>query len=263
MKKTLFAALILITAMVSGIITAGAETALPRENLALDADVEADNSFENNQYFSTVYLTDGVHVPLDEDLHAGWSIDPFSVIPRDEPVNVTVDLGRSYMLDTVVIRPCLYNNGEKMPSCFEVQISDDYKTWTAVAKVEDLVLEAADDQIYTFEPVRARFVRIAITKHSDKVDPTGSYLSEFSELEVYGEALPATEKPTEAPTPEPTEAPEETPVPTAVPAATETEDAREDNDKSDSGKGIIIAIIAVCAVAAAIACVFVFTRRKK
>ena len=118
--------LTIVLTLAAAVFTASAEQALPeRENLALEAEVEADNSFEGNQYFSTAFITDGVHVPLEEDPHAGWSVDPFSVIPRDEPVTVTVDLGLKYMIDTIVIRPCLYNNGEKMPSSYEVQISDD------------------------------------------------------------------------------------------------------------------------------------------
>ena len=257
---------VMLTAVLAGgtLTAAASDQALPeRENLAYEADVEADNSFEGNQYFSTAYLTDGVHVPLEEDPHAGWSVDPFSVIARDEPVNVTVDLGKKYMLDTVVIRPCLYNNGEKMPSCYEVQLSEDYNNWTTVARVEGLALTAADDQIYTFEPVRGEYVRVAITEHSDKVDNTGSALSEFSEIEVYGEELPATPtpEPTATPSPAPTEAPTEEPTeePTAVPAGT-----GEDDRSGKLPLAAIIAIIAisVCAVAAAVV-VLVKAAKKK
>ena len=162
MKKLIFAVIAIAVMISAACAVSFAEedpAAVPslevRENLALECEVTATNSFENNQYFSTVYLTDGVHVPLEVDQHAGWSIDPF------------------YLLDTVVIKPCLYNNGEKMPSSFTIDISEDGSNYTTVKEVTGLALTAADDQIYTFEPVRGRYVRIAITEHSDKRDNTG------------------------------------------------------------------------------------------
>lgn len=255
MKKLIFA-VIAIAVMISAVCAVSfAEedpAAVPslegRDNLALECEVTATNSFENNQYFSTVYLTDGVHVPLEVDQHAGWSIDPFSNIPRDEPVDIEVDLLMVYLLDTVVIKPCLYNNGEKMPSSFTIDISEDGSNYTTVKEVTGLALTAADDQIYTFEPVRGRYVRIAITEHSDKIDNTGSYLSEFSELEVYGEAI----KPTEAPaTPEPTPTPE--PDPTEPPAA---EPTAEPGKPQKKGCGSVmtgcVSLVLIAAVATVI-----------
>ena len=190
----------------------GADPLKGRENLALECEVTASNSFENNAYFSAAFITDGIHLPFEIEPHQGWSVDPFSVIPRDKAVDIEVDLLIVYMLDTVVIKPCLYNNGEKMPSSFTVDVSEDGSSYVTVKEVTGLTLEAADDQILTFEPVRGRFVRISITEHSDKVDNTGSYLSEFSELEVYGEKIKPTEAPaTHEPTPAPTEAPADAP----------------------------------------------------
>ncbi|MBO4327558.1 MAG: discoidin domain-containing protein [Clostridia bacterium] len=270
MKKIAAAALTIILALsIGAAIPAGAETAIDRENLALETDVEADNSFENNQWFSAAFLTDGVHVPLDEDPHAGWSIDPFSVIPRDEPVNITIDLWRTYILDTIVIRPCLYNNGEKMPSTYEVQISEDGSTWTTVAQVEGLVLTEAEDQIYTFDPAPGRYVRIAITEHSDKVDGTGSYLSEFSEIEVYGEKIPATEAPTEEPTEEPTQEPtaeptqEPTTPPTSEPVVQPTEKTADNDSSKNGGKTAAIIIGAVLGAAAIAAVALIIAKNSK
>ena len=268
MKKLLTAALSILLILTSCAAPAFAETALDRENLALEGDVEADNSFENNEWFSAAFLTDGVHVGLDEDPHAGWSIDPFSVIPQNELINITVDLGKKYMLDTVVLRPCIYDNGLGMPRCFEVQISEDNTTWTSVAKVEALVVTEAVDQIYTFDPAPGRYVRIAITEHSDKVDNTGCYLSQISEIEVYGEKIPATPTPTAEPTAEPTEAP--TAEPTAEPTAVPTEEPAQNNGntgedvKGNGGKtaAIIIGAVAAAAVIAAVVTVLVKKRKK-
>ncbi len=156
-------------------------------NLALHKNVEAPNSYEDGTYFSRTYLTDGVHVPLAENTHAGWSVDPYSAIGRTDPVDLTVDLEDEYLLSTVVLRPAIYNGGASFPSDYEIQVSTDGQTWTAAAQGKDIKLDAAIDQSYTLAQVPARYVRIHITRHSEVTDVgTGGALSQIGELEVYG-----------------------------------------------------------------------------
>lgn len=160
-------------------------------NLAQNKKVTAKNSYEDGTYFSASYITDGVNLPMSETTHAGWSVDPYSRIGRNDPVDVTVDLEDVYSLNTVKIMPCVYNDGGLMPSDFEVLISEDGKDWKKVASVKDNKPGGAD-LTFTLDNFNGRYVRVHITKHNETPDVgTGGCLSQFGELEVYGKEVGA------------------------------------------------------------------------
>jgi len=167
-------------------------------NLALHKDVDAPNSYQEYTYWAKDFLTDGINVPLDENTNAGWSVDPNSKISRDDEVTVTVDLEEAYLINTVILKPCIYNSGETMPSDFKIQLSADGSSWTDVASVKDLELTEALDQVYTFDYTEGRYVRVLITRGSAVSDATGAALSQLGELEVYGrEVADGVPEPTE------------------------------------------------------------------
>ncbi|MBO7407344.1 MAG: discoidin domain-containing protein, partial [Clostridia bacterium] len=237
-------------------------------NLALGRKVTAANSYEDGTYWAKAFLTDGVNVPLDQSTNAGWSVDPFSGIGRNDPVEIKVDLEDVYLLETIILKPCIYNGGASMPSNYKLLVSADGKNWTEVAAVTDLKLSEAIDQKYTFDPVEGRYVKVAISRHSEVADNTGTSLSQIGELEVYGrepgaptdtpaatDEPAATGEPTTATTGEATAEPvttEETavtgePAATDKPTTTEEEKAIADttpnnNDKSRTGLIIAIAV---------------------
>lgn len=156
-------------------------------NIALGKRVTGANSYEEGTYFSLAYLTDGINVDLNVNTHQGWSVDPYSAIKRNKPVDLVLDLECDYVINTVVLRPCIYNGGGSTPSDFEIQISSDQKEWKTVKTVEGLKLETPADQYYSIEPTEGRYVRIHITKHSETTDVgTGGALSQIGEIEVYG-----------------------------------------------------------------------------
>ncbi|MBO4325772.1 MAG: discoidin domain-containing protein, partial [Clostridia bacterium] len=254
-------------------------------NLALHKKVSAANSYEDGTYFSRSYLTDGINVTLDKNTHAGWSVDSFSGVGPEDPVEVKVDLEDPYLLDTVILKPCAYNGGASAPRDFKVLVSDDGKEWTEVASVEGLELDEAIDLKYTFEPIEGRYVKVAISRHSAQVDRTGTSLSQFGEIEVYGRELtaetpaaatdvPATEPPAE-PTDEPaTDAPAEpTDVPatesgtTAEPVATDqVSEPTSSSSQKQTGKGnagLIAGVIAAVALIATGVTAAVVIRKKK
>lgn len=220
-------------------------------NLAKGRKVTAANSYEEGTYWAKAYLTDGINVPLDQNTHVGWSVDPYSGIGRNDPAEVTVDLEDPYLLNTIILKPCIYNGGASMPADFKLLVSADGKSWTEVASVTDLKLSEAIDQKYTFEPVEGRYVKVKITKQSEMVDNTGTSLSQIGELEVYGREIGAP-----APTDEP-EATDEPAAPTGEPQVTD-----EPADGKGSKTGLIIGIIAGAALLA-IGGAVVFIKKKK
>ena len=163
--------------------------------LSLKKPISADNSYEEGVYFSRNYLTDGVHADIDVNSHQGWSTDPFSGNGETDPIDITVDLGDEYLLDTVILRPCIYDDGGNFPRDYVIQVSTDNQNWTDVASAQNIELDAATDQPYAFDYIRGRYVRIHITRHSATRDGgTGAYLSQIGELEVYGIDIPHTDK---------------------------------------------------------------------
>lgn len=197
--------------------TALAPIAAEGVNIALGKKVTAGSSYEDGTYFSTAYLTDGIHTDLNTNPHQGWSVDPYAALGVDTPVWITVDLGDEYRVSSVMLRPTIYNDGGTMPSDFEIRVSKDNKEWVTVRKEAGLKLEEATDQVYTFNATEGRYVQIYITRHSSTVDVgTGGSLSQIGEIEVFGTELapdPGEETtPDTHPETEPATDPDTTPV---------------------------------------------------
>lgn len=211
-------------------------------NLAVGKKVTASSTYEDGTYFSTAYLTDGVYVDLTINPHQGWSTDPYGALGVDTPVWITVDLGDVYLVNSLMLRPTLYNNGEMSPSDFEIRVSKDNKEWTTVRKEAGLEMTEAKDQVYNFTATEGRYVQIYITRHSSTVDVgTGGALSQIGEIEIFGteigtdpgeETTPGTEPVTE-PTTDPVTDPETTPV--TEPTTDPVTDPADPTDTSETG----------------------------
>jgi hypothetical protein len=155
-------------------------------NLAQGASVSATSSYEEGTYFMKKFLTDGVQVPMDENQHQGWSVDPFDVLGENETVDVIVDLELEYDIDAVILRPTIYCGGTSFPRDYTVEVSTDKETWVKIGEGKNVAMTEALDQSYSADSVPGRYVRIRITRHSALVDATGGYLSQIGEIEVYG-----------------------------------------------------------------------------
>ena len=176
-------------------------------NLAQGASVSATSSYEEGTYFMKKFLTDGVQVPMDENQHQGWSVDPFDVLGENETVDVILDLELEYAIDAVILRPAIYCGGSSFPRDYTVEVSTDKESWVKIGEGKNVTMTEVMDQAYDADSVPGRYVRIRITRHSALVDATGGYLSQIGEIEVYGKdrsADPGT-------TPEPDTAPDTTP----------------------------------------------------
>ena len=155
-------------------------------NLAQGASVSATSSYEEGTYFLKKYLTDGVQVPMDENQHQGWSVDPFDVLGENETVDIIVDLELEYDIDAVILRPTIYCGGTSFPRDYTVEVSTDKESWVKIGEGKNVAMTEVMDQSYSADSVPGRYVRIRITRHSALVDATGGYLSQIGEIEVYG-----------------------------------------------------------------------------
>ena len=159
------------------------------ENLALGKPVSATSDYVAPEgIFKASYLTDGENPKHMEvyKTHNGWSVSPYDTIGRDDPVTVTVDLGDVFNVTAVMLQPAYYGP-DMFPTAYRIETSPDGNGWQTVASVSGISGATQDSEyIYTVDNVRARYVRIVVTKHSPIVSGS-SYISQIGEMEVYGE----------------------------------------------------------------------------
>jgi hypothetical protein len=167
---------------------------IPRRNLALHRKVTASDTRYFPKWppklnsFALVRLVDGERHML-QKTHGrmphnyGWSSEATG---RHMPRWVAVDLGEECEVSEVRLYPRDDEGGEGigLPVALTIETSLDAETWHEVASREDLP-KSSDPVILTFEPVKARYVRVVGEHH--RPEPTfGMYIMQFVELEVYG-----------------------------------------------------------------------------
>jgi len=132
---------------------------------------------------SAARLTDG------ESGGAGWSSKAFSAYAdhRLYPEYVTVDLGRNYEIQRVVLYPGGVGMaaGKGFPEDFTVQVCREGEPWkTAVEKRGYPAPENGKAQAFDLAKAEGRFVKIEATRLREA--EAGKYRFQLSELEVYG-----------------------------------------------------------------------------
>ena len=112
---------------------------------------------------------------------SGWQ--SASPATSGNPVNVTVDLGKVYEVDSVVLYSASAG-ASTLPRNFRVEVSYNGVTWNTVGTYTDVVATGAQGQAYTakFARTYAQYVRVVITGDSD------AGYSEIAELVVCGSA---------------------------------------------------------------------------
>lgn len=156
----------------------------PYENLARGKTVTTKTTYENDG-FSRNYLLDGVYpVGVFPDGfvpgNSGWT--SVGEATPDNPEDVTVNLGRAYMIDQVKLYP-VYGAGY-YPIQYTVQVSQDNSSWETVATVTERQIgipDTNDPVIHEFEPRLARYVKISITESFFYLEAH----AQLAEIEVY------------------------------------------------------------------------------
>ena len=154
-------------------------------NLALNSTVTATSSYQEGTKFKKEFLTDGVYSSSNLTSKLGWSVNPSDKLAKNKSVDIVVQLKDKYWIEGVVLRPTLHDNGKSFPLEYTISVSADNKKWTTVNKVSGVKLSSALDQHYEVDGIKAQYVRIRITGHSDVIE-SGCYMSAIGEIEVYG-----------------------------------------------------------------------------
>lgn len=150
-------------------------------NLAAGKAVFVSQSEGSNGEFAYM-ANDGVRVSSSSA--KGWS---FKLTSKVSSAYLTVDLGKSTEFNRVDLfdsgTPGNENYGKKLPQSFEIQYSDDNKTWSTAVSVTNFITERGTAPTFTFPASKGRYVRIYIER-SD-INKIGKYI--ITELEIYND----------------------------------------------------------------------------
>ncbi len=194
-KRALSFALSLILALAPFALLPWAEAfAADSYNFAIGQSIQASSDYVNPEgFFNAQFLVDGewgtYAVPGDK---LGWHTDPFQTIEETTPVDITLTLDGTYVLNEIVLKPQKWSNGQAFPRDYLLQVSMDGQTWTTVAEGKGVNASAAGNaQVkpisYPIAETQLKFFRIHITRHSTQFDAnTKAYYSGIGELELMG-----------------------------------------------------------------------------
>ena len=162
-------------------------------NLAVGRPVHAAHSLENSTW-SVSHLVDGERRSRDDA--KGYTSNPPSTSP--EAVEwVSVDLGAPTALEAVVLYPRTQTPNDKgvsadgagFPRTFQIQVSDDNRTWRTIREVVDHVQQGATPQSYLMDGAVGRYVRVHVTVLGEPAGDDaqrGYYRFQLVEFEAYG-----------------------------------------------------------------------------
>ncbi|MFR1758871.1 MAG: discoidin domain-containing protein, partial [Christensenellaceae bacterium] len=163
-------------------------------NFALNQSISATSDYIPPEgFYSAQFLVDGSWETLEgSNVKLGWNTDTNVPLAETDPVDITLALDSSYALERIVLKPMKWSNGDAFPRDYELQVSTDGKTWQTVASDTGVSAHAGSNTAVqpityeSFDPVRIRYFRVHITRHSAQVDQSGSYTSAIGEIELYG-----------------------------------------------------------------------------
>ncbi|MFK7693177.1 discoidin domain-containing protein [Paenibacillus sp. HJGM_3] len=148
-------------------------------NLAKGKTVFASSSYETANT-GKKFLVDGIRSTTKDSF--GWSSDVYNT-SSTKWVWATVDLDSSYIVSRVDLYPRDDGQyaGNNFPVNFELKVSSDNENWTVVKQISNYPINPKGVQSFSFDPVRARFVRV-----EGLGIKTWIYGMQLAEMEVYG-----------------------------------------------------------------------------
>jgi hypothetical protein len=165
-------------------------------NIAVGKNKEVSSKTENAQGWTVNAVNDGV-IEAQEGIHVGWTSEVNKYIEGnfdEKDVNewVVIDLGKEYNITRVVAWPRQTPGQEGLyfPVDYQVEVSNDNKTWTKVyTKTDDNGAEDfnADARIIDLTNAKGRYVRFMGTKltNVNSITPNDGLLMQLAELEIY------------------------------------------------------------------------------
>lgn len=154
------------------------------QNIALNKPiVDYSSNYETPQWNNSIhFITDGDHT-------TNWASDIYAGHSAPDGVEyITIDLQSIYTLNRVQIYPYYdYQSAHcfttsSFPEDYDVQVSLDGVSFQTVAQLRGGITKA-EPQIHEFSPIKARYVRIYVTKMT--AHASLGYFVQFSEVEVF------------------------------------------------------------------------------
>ncbi len=144
------------------------------ENIALHAQIYCDTSRGSDGWYMS-YLNDGKR--FSAGVSNGWQ-----AADNAETAVIKIDLGQSVAFNRIDLYPAgdRFDYGEYMPSDFVISISEDGENWYKLATATGFKTEGCAVPSIRFDMVRARYVRVIISKFNGKK-------VQLAEIEVYND----------------------------------------------------------------------------
>ncbi len=154
------------------------------ENVALNKYVQASGSAWDGDMWGIQMVTDGsiMQTEFEDGGTNGWMSNAVSDVTGE--TWISIDLGYAFPINKIVLYP--RQSGERFPTGFYIEVSEDGSNWTKVVEETDdpYTLEG---RTFEFDSIEAAYVRLTTTEmHVDSyVDSFGGYIAQLSEIEVY------------------------------------------------------------------------------
>ncbi len=158
------------------------------ENLAAGKTVSVSGQY-SDVVWNSAFATDGHKMQsYDPNMEGtlGWCAGFFT--SPEQTAWIRVDLGTRYPIDRIHLYP-RGDGGVAFPVDYKVQVSADGASWIDVATVVNGETNVVKERVFTFDTVMAKYVRVYVTKFSEET--ANNYSCEISEIEVYGDGIPA------------------------------------------------------------------------
>ena len=136
-------------------------------------------------------LIDGYRISTDGSVN-GMATKGYASATPTTPITITLDLGSVQLINQLSLFPrtgaqSLTGGARCFPKDFTIAISEDGKTFYPVKKVEDQPDPHIQQQVYGFDKIHARYVRVTITRLGEPdyhVGGTSAYRVQLAEAEV-------------------------------------------------------------------------------
>ena len=155
------------------------------ENLSQGKQVVPNSSWDDPEgYWRSAFLTDGSYLtpwPLPAGETLGWRSGASQ--SRDVNITLDLDLGQLALVERVDLYP--RGGGQTFPDDYSILLSMDKDSWITVAEVTGDCEIKNEGRSFSFEPVKARYVRISITRLSEEKDGNDRVCT-MSEIMVFG-----------------------------------------------------------------------------
>ena len=160
---------------------------IPKNNIALGKTVSVSSDVAKYGWIKDA-LTDGDMTNIaSSGQHVGWS--SANSVGADHVEWVIIDLESNYDFNRVCIMPSGAKSEDKLsygfPRSFTISVSDDADKWTTVVTATDCTIPFAILQIFDFDTVNARYVKLEATSLNRLLNDGNYYRMQLSEIEVY------------------------------------------------------------------------------